>query len=295
MNTELQQLARTLLPDETVRELLTRCVDEDGGRDGDITSKSIVSEGTQGRFAINLRGSGVISGLEPLSRAIEVFGEISMTVERNDGDYAEAETIAYVDGTVQSVLLAERAILNILGHACGIATTTRKFVDAIAGCDCVVCDTRKTTPGLRMLDKYAVACGGGTLHRLGLQDAALYKDNHLASLVDGIEKLQEAIKSVRTDHELQFVEVEVDSLQQLEEILLLDVDMVLLDNFSIEQLNKAVELRNNADRNPLLEASGGVTVETVRNIAQSGIDRIAVGAITHQSTWIDIGLDAIDA
>ena len=294
MNTELLQVAQTLLPTEEVQALLNRCIEEDGGLSGDVTSKSIVQEDEKGRFAINLRSSGVICGLEPLSRSMDMFGDILITLLCQDGDCVENETIAHIDGAVQSVLLAERTILNLLGHASGIATNTRKFVDAIADFDCVVCDTRKTTPGLRMLDKYAVACGGGTLHRLGLQDAALYKDNHLAGLDNPTEKLQKAIKVVRNEQAVKFVEVEVDSLQQLEEVLSLDVDMVLLDNFTVEQLQQAVELLNNADRKPLLEASGGITLETIHAIAQTGVDRIAVGALTHQSPWLDIGLDTID-
>ena len=294
MNTELQQLAQTLLPTEAVRELLSRCINEDGGFEGDVTSKSIVQEDATSRFAINIRGRGVISGLEPLSRSMDFFGDISMTLRHKDGDCVENKTIAHLEGQLQTVLLAERTILNVLGHASGIATNTRKFVDAIAHTECLVCDTRKTTPGLRMLDKYAVACGGGTPHRIGLHDAALYKDNHITGLDDPVAKLAEAIKIVRQDRSLQFVEVEVDSMQQLEEALLLDVDFVLLDNFSNEQLQQAVEMRNNAVHQPSLEASGGITIETVCEIAQTGVDRVAIGALTHQTSWLDIGLDAID-
>lgn len=294
MNAELHQLAQLLLPTEVVRELLTRSINEDGGFDGDITSTSIVQQNMTGRFAMNVRGTGVLAGLEPLSRGMDTFEGLTMSVHRQDGEVVLDETIAILEGPIQMVLLAERTILNVLGHACGIATLTNKFVDAVDGTNCVICDTRKTTPGLRMLDKYAVACGGGTIHRLGLHDAALYKDNHLAGLDEVKSKLQTAIEIVRKDQALQFVEVEVDSLQQLEEVLLLDVDIVLLDNFSTEHLQKAVELRNSSQQSPLLEASGGVTIETVQDIAQTGVDRIAVGAITHQATWVDIGLDATD-
>jgi len=293
MKTKLQQLAQSLLPTKEVRELFIRCIEEDGGFDGDVTTKSIVQKDVLGRFAINVRGTGVISGLEPLSRSVDTFGDLMITLHQQDGDCVQDATIAHLEGSIQNVLLAERTILNVLGHACGIATLTRKFVDAAAGNECIVCDTRKTTPGLRMLDKYAVACGGGTPHRLGLHDAALYKDNHLAGLDNPSLKLQEAIEIARKDRTLQFVEVEVDSLQQLKEALSLDVDIVLLDNFSIEQLQHAVEIRNTADRNPLLEASGGITIETVCEIAQTGVDRVAIGALTHGAPWLDIGLDAI--
>ena len=159
-----------------------------------------------------------------------------------------------------------------------------------------ICDTRKTTPGMRRLEKYAVRCGGGTMHRVGLYDAALYKDNHLAALPEDswAARLGEAITSARRDHQLTFVEVEVDTLRQLEEVLTLPaglVDIVLLDNMSSGSLQRAVELRNERRSELKLEASGGVTLESVRAIAESGVDRISVGAITHSAPWLDIGLD----
>jgi len=294
VNETLQQIGQSFLPTQAVRELLNRCIDEDGGCEGDVTSRSIIQPEASGRFAVNVRGEGVIAGLEPLSRGIDVFGDLAMTICTPDGEEVQDATIAHLEGKIQTVLLAERTILNVLGHACGIATATKRYVKAIAETECVVCDTRKTTPGLRMLDKYAVACGGGTPHRIGLHDAALYKDNHLAGLDDPRGALQDAIKIVRQDQSLKFVEVEVDSLQQLEEVLVLDVDFVLLDNFSIEQLQEAVKMRNNSAKQPSLEASGGITIETVFDIAQTGVDRVAVGALTHQAPWLDIGLDAID-
>ena len=294
VNEILQQFGQSFLPTQAVRELLNRCVDEDGGCEGDVTSRSIIQSEASGRFAVNVRGEGVIAGLEPLSRGIDVFGDLSMTICCQEGEVVQDATIAHLEGKIQTVLLAERTILNVLGHACGIATTTKLYVKAIAETECVVCDTRKTTPGLRLLDKYAVACGGGTPHRIGLHDAALYKDNHLAGLDDPRGALQDAIKIVRQDQSLKFVEVEVDSLQQLEEVLVLDVDFVLLDNFSIEQLQQAVEMRNNSAKQPSLEASGGITIETVFDIAQTGVDRVAIGALTHQAPWLDIGLDVID-
>ncbi len=277
-----------------MRELLNRCIEEDGGFDGDVTSQSIGTQRDSGRFAVHVRGEGVIAGLEPISRGIDVFGDLILTMCNQDGEKVQDETIAHLEGTVQTILLAERTILNVLGHACGIATVTNQYVEAMADTACVLCDTRKTTPGLRMLDKYAVACGGGVPHRIGLHDAALFKDNHLAGLDEPFVQLTEAIKRLREDQSLQFIEVEVDSLQQLEEVLLLDVDIVLLDNFSVEQLQQAVEMRNNSDLTPLLEASGGITIESVREVAQTGVDRVAVGALTHQAPWVDIGLDAID-
>lgn len=294
MSESLQQFGRTLLPTLEVRDLLNRCIEEDGGHDGDITSRSIILPEASGRFAVNVRGEGVIAGVEPVSRGIDVFGDLSMTIYCQEGQEVQDATIAHLEGSIQTVLLAERSILNVLGHACGIATATKQYVKAIADTDCVVCDTRKTTPGLRMLDKYAVACGGGTPHRIGLHDAALFKDNHLVGLEDPKRALQQAIKIVKEDQSLKFVEVEVDSLQQLETVLCMDVDFVLLDNFSIEHVQQAVEMRNNAEKQPLLEASGGITIDTIRDFARTGVDRVAIGALTHQAPWIDIGLDAID-
>ena len=146
-----------------------------------------------------------------------------------------------------------------------------------------------------MLDKYAVTCGGGSSHRIGLHDAALYKDNHLAGMENIVSELGAAISYAKENNELQFVEVEVDTLTQLEQVLSLPVDIILLDNMSPELLREAVELRDASDSSPLLEASGGVTLDTVREIAETGVDRISIGGLVHQATWIDVGLDAIDA
>ena len=294
MNEHLIKLSHSLLPTEVMREILTRCVEEDGGFEGDITTRSIIPQESRGRFAINVRGRGVLAGLEPMLRAIDVYDSLALTNYFQDGEEVVDATIACLDGSVQTALIAERTILNVLGHACGIATLTKQFVDAVDGTECIVCDTRKTTPGLRSLDKYSVACGGGVVHRLGLHDAALYKDNHIARLDYDILKLQDAIGVVRRDDSLQFVEVEVDSLEQLEEALLLDVDILLLDNFGLSDLEQAVAYRDKAERSPLLEASGGITIDTVSDVASTGVDRVAVGALTHSAPWIDIGLDVID-
>ena len=294
MKLDLQQLSLSLLPTVDVRELITRCIEEDGGMGGDVTTRSIIEPDTHGKFALHVRGSGIIAGLEPLSRAMDVFDGLQLQLVHRDGDRVRDEIIATLQGPLYSVFVAERTLLNILGHASGIATTTRNFVDAIAQTKCVVFDTRKTTPGLRQLDKYAVVCGGGTSHRLGLHDAALYKDNHQAGLADFSAQLNDAIIKVKTDHQVRFVEIEVDSLEQLEKVLMMPVDIVLLDNMSPSQLKEAVAMRDNATLQPVLEASGGITLDTVLDIAQSGVDRVAIGALTHHSHWLDIGLDAID-
>ena len=224
-------------------------------------------------------------------RGIENFSGVEMVQQMQDGSNAHNQVIATITGNLKSILVLERSLLNLLSHASGIATHTRKYVEVIAGSSCKICDTRKTTPGLRHWDKYAVSCGGGTLHRLGLQDAMLFKDNHLSHLdyfeVDLVRAIQNAKKQ-----QSKFVEVEVDSIDQLKKVLQLEVDMILLDNMTLEQLRESVTLRNQINTSIQLEASGGVTLETVRSIAETGVDRIAIGGLTHQATWLDIGLDA---
>lgn len=282
------------LPTDYMKALLAQCVNEDGGLEGDVTSNSAIAADETGSYALRVRKQGTIAGLQPIADALHVFHGIELAVLCNEGDEVLDERIAVLSGNVRSILLAERPILNILGHASGIATKTREFVREIAGTTCCICDTRKTTPGLRLLDKYAVSCGGGTSHRMGLDDAALYKDNHLVALHSLQTDLASAIAEARSVSDLKFVEVEVDTLSQLEQVLEVDVDIVLLDNMPREQLEKAVAIRDEVNKGVLLEASGGVTLATVRGIAETGVDRISVGALTHQAHWLDIGLDAID-
>ena len=282
------------LPTEYMKTLLQRCVEEDGGLHGDLTSNSAIAMDDTGSYALHVRNHGTVAGLQPIAEAIHVFEGIELTVLRGDGEEVHDEQIAVLTGNTRSMLLAERPMLNILGHASGVATATRKFVREVAGTQCCICDTRKTTPGLRLLDKYAVTCGGGTSHRVGLHDAALYKDNHLISLTSLQSDLASAIAEVRKVPDLKFVEVEVDTLEQLTQVLEVDVDIVLLDNMSNEQLEQAISIRDVANKKVLLEASGGVDLNTVRGIAETGVDRISVGAITHHANWLDVGLDSID-
>ncbi len=283
-----------MITKEYMRDLLHRCLEEDGGLDGDLTTNSLNFSDEIGKFALNIRGQGIVAGLDPITKVMDVFGDIGLEPLHHDGDLVEDENIATLEGTVKDILVAERAVLNILGYASGVATQTHRFVEKIQGIDCAICDTRKTTPGLRMLDKYAVVCGGGTSHRMGLHDAALYKDNHLAKLDDLPNELDAAIARVKATRELKFVEVEVDTITQLEKVLQLPVDIILLDNMPPELLREAVALRDASDSSPLLEASGGVNLETVRAIAETGVDRISIGGLIHQATWIDVGLDAMD-
>jgi nicotinate-nucleotide pyrophosphorylase (carboxylating) len=197
------------------------------------------------------------------------------------------EVLARVDGLARAVLSAERTALNLMGRLSGIATLTRAYVDAVDGTRARITDTRKTTPGLRMLEKYAVRCGGGVNHRFGLDDAILIKDNHIAACGGVGEALRRA--RAAAGH-MTKVEVEVDSLAQLDEALRHDPDVIMLDNFGPAELARAVEVT--AGR-AVLEASGGVNLQTVRALAETGVDVISVGALTHSASVLDIGLDAV--
>jgi nicotinate-nucleotide pyrophosphorylase (carboxylating) len=202
-----------------------------------------------------------------------------------------------VRGPMRSLLSAERVVLNFLQHLSGVATLTHRFARRVEGTAAKVVDTRKTVPGLRALDKYAVRAGGGVNHRMGLYDGLLVKDNHIAHVpLRGLaQALSEIVGRARAEDERRLVEVEVDDLEQLREVLKVEgVDVVLLDNMDCPSMEQAVQMRKEAKRKVLLEASGGVTLETVRSVAQTGVDRIAVGALTHSAPALDIGLD-IDA
>ena len=283
-----------LIPIKWCEDLVRRCLEEDGVVQKDVTSTSIIDSEANGCFEFRSRGQGVVAGLLVLTQASHVLGDLSLHPNYEDGDCVEG-SIATLEGNLRSILAAERTMLNILGHASGVATQTAKFVDALRGTNCDVCDTRKTTPGLRMLDKYAVGCGGGTPHRIGLHDGALFKDNHISKVpIDELEsRLGKAIELARDDQGVKFVEVEVDTLKQFEVVLQLPVDIILLDNMSPTMLREAVAMQREAVHHPLLEASGGITIETALEIAQTGVDRIAVGGLVHRSHWLDIGLDAV--
>jgi nicotinate-nucleotide pyrophosphorylase (carboxylating) len=231
----------------------------------------------------------VIAGLACIRLAVaelDPFAEVRLLAE--DGEVvATGAKLAWVEGNARALLSAERTALNLLGRLSGIATLTRAYVQAVAGAGARIVDTRKTTPGLRALEKYAVRCGGGVNHRFGLDDAILIKDNHVAACGSVGEALRRA--TAAAGH-LMKVEIEVDSLEQLDEALAGAPDVIMLDNFSLADLAEAV--RRVAGR-VTLEASGGVTLETVRAIAETGVDVISVGALTHSAGVLDIGLDAV--
>lgn len=276
------------LPDLLIEPVVRAALAEDLGRAGDVTAMACIDADARLSAVFAARRPGVVSGLACARLAIVALdpGARFETLAA-DGDAVEAgAALARVDADARALLSAERTALNLLGRLSGVATLTRAYVDAVAGTGARIVDTRKTTPGLRHLEKYAVRCGGGINHRFGLDDAILIKDNHVAAC-GGVGEAVRRAKAF-AGH-LMKVEVEVDSLDQLEEALRHGPDVVMLDNFGPEALAKAVEL---AAGRAVLEASGGVNLQTVRALAETGVDVISVGALTHSAPVLDIGLDA---
>jgi nicotinate-nucleotide pyrophosphorylase (carboxylating) len=262
---------------------------EDIGRGGDLTTEAIVAPERRARARITARQSGVVAGIGAAILAFELLDEsLQTTVSIDDaGRVSAGQSVAELSGSARAMLTGERTALNLLCRLSGIATATRRLVDLIAGTKARVADTRKTTPGLRVLEKYAVRCGGGVNHRFALDDAVLIKDNHLA-LAESIHAAVAAVRQ-RSGHMVK-VEVEVDTLDQLRAALVEPIDAVLLDNMSAEQLSEAVAMV--AGRVPI-EVSGGVTSENIVAIARSGVDLISVGFLTHSAPALDLGLDIV--
>jgi nicotinate-nucleotide pyrophosphorylase (carboxylating) len=261
---------------------------------GDITTKAVIPRDLPGRAVFVARAPGVIAGLPAVELVLQTARTPLLKFEQlvADGDrVARGDRLAVVSGLLEFILIAERTALNFLQHLSGVATLTGKYVDAVEGLPCQILDTRKTTPGWRLLEKYAVRCGGGHNHRMGLYDAVLVKDNHLAALgvmpEDFAPTMLEEVR--RRTH--QTIEIEVESLDQMGHALAWKPDIILLDNMPLEALRQAVALRNEKAPSVRLEASGGVTLETVRAIAGTGVDRISVGALTHSAPALDIALD----
>jgi nicotinate-nucleotide pyrophosphorylase (carboxylating) len=276
------------LPDLLITPVVQAALLEDLGRAGDVTSQACVPADARLRAVFTARKAGVVAGLACARLAISQLdpaADFKAVVE--DGSRVGAGgKLAWVDANARALLGAERVGLNLMGHLSGVATLTRAYVEAVEGTGAIIVDTRKTTPGLRALEKYAVRCGGGVNHRFGLDDAILIKDNHIAACGSVGEAVRRA--KAAAGH-LMKVEVEIDGLAQLEDALKYGPDVVMLDNFGLEDLAEAV--RRAAGR-AVVEASGGVTLETVRAIAQTGVDVISVGALTHSASVLDIGLDA---
>ncbi len=254
--------------------------------DGDITSIATINPDTNLEGRISAKAFGILAGL-PLAEIIFKLVDpgIKFRAHKFEGAVVEdGDLLASVSGAGPSLLAAERVALNFLGRMSGVASLTRKYVDAVAGTEAVILDTRKTAPGWRRLDKYAVRIGGGQNHRLGLYDMVLIKDNHIA----GAGGITNAVESVRKEYGRQYpIEVEVKDLGELEEALSLDLDRIMLDNMSLEMMEQAVAI--SAGRVPL-EASGNVSLETVRAIAETGVDFISVGALTHSVQVFDVSM-----
>jgi nicotinate-nucleotide pyrophosphorylase (carboxylating) len=278
--------------------LIRMAIEEDLGQ-GDVTSELLFDASTTAKANIVSREEIVVCGMDVAAEILRCYDEkLKLKVRINDGERAHVGSkLGVIVGPLRSMLSSERVMLNFLQRLSGIATTTRKYVRAIQGTKAKIYDTRKTTPGWRVLEKYAVRCGGGHNHRLGLYDGILIKDNHLAELGrDFGKKLAQIVEEARAIKGVKFIAVEVDHVDdQLDHVLRIPgIDIVLLDNMGQWQLQHAVRMRNEMcgkGKKPLLEASGNITLSTVSAIAQCGVDRIAIGAITHSACAVDIGVD----
>ena len=275
-----------------MRRLVRTALDEDIGP-GDATSLATIDPQATSSARMVARQSLVVAGIELAEMAFrEVSPKVEVTRRVNDGSSAESkDALLEVAGNTRALLTAERVSLNFVQRLSGIATLTAKYVEAVRGTRAQILDTRKTTPGLRRLEKYAVTCGGGKNHRFGLFDMVLIKDNHLAALMgERPNAIAAAVERARLKYPDLKVEVETDTLEQVQQAVDAHADVILLDNMSVEQLRQAVHLVAGRAKT---EASGGVTLATVRSIAETGVDMISVGALTHSATAVDIGLDFV--
>jgi nicotinate-nucleotide pyrophosphorylase (carboxylating) len=274
--------------------LITLALAEDFGDGGDLTARLVIPDDAVGSARFVARSAGVMAGMPVVSQLFSRVGVHTLAPYLFNGERLEpGALIASVGGPMRTLLAVERIALNFLQRLSGIATLTARFVAEVEGTKAVILDTRKTTPGWRALEKYAVRCGGGTNHRFGLYDAVLIKDNHLAWLAEGGDPIGRAVAAARAGAPKgnKFIEVEVDTLEQLDRALEVGPDIILVDNLGPEKLAEAVRRRDAKAPGILLEASGGVTLETVRGLALTGVDRISVGALTHSAPALDIGLD----
>jgi len=279
-------------------------LDEDFGTGGDLTSRIIIPRDLEGKAVLVGRSPGVVAGLPAVNLAFSTTRTPSIRFKPlvEEGNFIHpGAALARISGPMQSILSGERTALNFLQRLSGIATLTRRFADALAGLNCQLLDTRKTTPGWRLLEKYAVRCGGGHNHRLGLYHVIMIKDNHLAALGEPAVAFETVRHILARGREgklegmpgkgLPPVVIEVDVIEQLKNALACRPDVIILDNMSIDQLRLAVDSRNQGAPDVLLEASGCVTLENVRAIAETGVDRISVGALTHSASALDIALE----
>ncbi len=283
---------------EKIKPLIDMAISEDLGS-GDVTSELLFKDDVQAEAHFISREEIIVSGIDIAETILKRYDErLSIEIHVHDAKPAHiGQRLATVRGPLVPMLSAERVILNFLQRLCGISTTTKKYVQAVKGTKAKIYDTRKTLPGWRLLEKYAVRCGGGFNHRIGLYDGIMIKDNHFVEFGDCVQKhLSQLIQKAREVKHVKFVAVEVDHVDdQLNHVLEVPgVDIVLLDNMGQWQLQHAVKMRNKIcgnNKKPLLEASGGITLDNIGVVASTGIDRIAVGAITHSATAVDIALD----
>jgi nicotinate-nucleotide pyrophosphorylase (carboxylating) len=279
------------------QEILRLAIREDLGQRGDWTTAALVPEDAPGRATIVARRPGVLAGEPAVADTLRaVDGRLDWHPAARDSQaVARGQAIGRIEGPARGLLAAERVLLNFLGRLSGIATLVRRYVDAVSGTRARIYDTRKTTPGWRRLEKYAVRCGGGWNHRTGLFDAVLIKDNHLALGTGPAEAVTRARKFLADRFGQSgcqaIVEVELDTLEQLEAVLAAGPDLILLDNMSPHELGEAVRRRDACGAAIELEASGGIELATLRQIAETGVERISVGALTHSAGALDFGLD----
>ncbi|MTI10806.1 carboxylating nicotinate-nucleotide diphosphorylase [Curvivirga aplysinae] len=277
------------LPQHIINDAVKASIAEDFGRAGDITSDSIIPADMRTKVALRARIDGCIAGTDFAKAAFTFLDrDAKITVHLPDGSEVKAgDTILTIEGNARAVLGAERVALNFMGRMSGIASVTREIVNSVKDTKARITCTRKTTPGLRAIEKYAVRAGGGFNHRFGLDDAILIKDNHIA-VIGGVKQAIHRAKS-HTGHMVK-IEVEVDTLEQLNEALEAGADVILLDNMTPEMLTKAVKM---IDGKAVAEASGGVTAKTAPSIAATGVDVISIGWLTHSAPNMDLGLDTL--
>ncbi len=273
---------------DLVDKLIELAFFEDLGEKGDITSKALNLSGKKGKAEILANEEGVLAGLPVIKRVYEKLGEVTLESKKKEGDrFGRGEAIAVLKGKLEKILMGERISLNFLSRLSGIATLTSKFVEKVEGYKVKILDTRKTTPGLRELEKYAVRVGGGKNHRFGLFDGVIIKDNHLKAFPSPAEAIKEAKEKLKGEA----IEVEVENLGELKEALKAGADIILLDNMDLETLREAVKI---TDGKAKLEASGGINLFNIKEVAKTGVDFISIGALTYSAKPINFSLEVVE-
>lgn len=274
----------------SVREIIRIALEEDIGN-GDITTAFLIPEDSESRALIIAKGNFVVAGIPFIKEVFSFFDrEVRFNVFINDGSKVmKGDLIAEVSGRTEVLLSGERVSLNLLQRLSGIATLTNMFVEKVRGLHARIVDTRKTTPGLRFMEKYAVRVGGGNNHRFGLFDGILIKDNH----IEAVGSITEALRLASEGHHLAKIEVEVENLNDLKEAVEGGSDIVMLDNMSVQDMKEAVNIVRSSKKDVILEASGNVSLENVREVAETGVDLISIGALTHSATAVDISMKIV--